>query len=1067
MKKLIGLFVFLSIIGIQLIFAQTKTVTGVVTDASDGSPLPGVAVRIVGTDFGTTTDIDGKYTVKVEEKGVLQFSYIGMETQDIAVKGQTVINVEMKAIVMKMEEVVVTAQGMTRQQKALGYSVQNLKSEELIQARQMDLNNALVGKVAGVRFFGSSGATFDAGKIVLRGTSSLDAGGSEPIYVVDGVITSANSINMDDVESVNVLKGPAATALYGSRGGDGAIIIKTKALKGEKMEVRLSHTLAFEKVYLHGKYQNEYGGGYLGATGEMPTFHYVAGKHPEYLSVMDGAPYYDYASDVSWGPKMDGRQYAPWYAWDPTHPKFGQLVPYNPVPEDNLKELFDLGMTNTTNVSVAHSGKNYMSRISFTNVSRQGVVPNSDAARRFLSIKTNFKASERLNIALDYKYTYRRNHNNAQEGYGNTGNAFYTFTQWFNRNVDIRDLKDYKRPDGTFRSWNITSPTNLTPAYHNNPFAIFNEENWQSVYQWNVFSADASYDIIGNLQAGIRVNGNLRNYKGYTAIPQNLLGETARYNTDQNNLVDMQVQGRLTWSDHFFKDRLALDAALFFENRNYNYETVGAFTRDGLIINEFYNVSASSGLAGGENSKTRLKERSVYGTVTAGWNNTYYLDLSLRNDWSSTLPEDKNSYLYGGVSASVIASNWFKSDWLSFWKLRASVAQVGKSTSAYNIMETYVTTKYGSQTAMRHQNQMKDPHIKPTISTAYEIGTEFRLFKDRLWGDFNFYNRDAKNQIINIGVTPASGYASRTMNAGKIRNRGIEVALGGSVIKTNAFNWDLNFNIAHNVNKLVKLDGHLQTYNWSWYGFNTRLYLEAEVGQPIGVIRGSVWEKDEQGNKILRKREDSGNPYGDYYLSTVNNAKDKLGNVQPDATGGFSTTLRYKNLSFNASFDYQIGGNIASVSNMFGETAGLLKSTVGKNDRGVDIRMPLEQNGGILVNGVVQDVNGGSTPLSTYLDAEYYFEKKGVIWEDYVYDASYLKMREISLTYTVPSAFLRRLGIGIKSASLSFVAQNPWLIYSAAPNIDVSEIGNAYNSYMELGQITSTRSFGFTVDVTF
>lgn len=1067
MKKRIGLFVFLSFIGMQTIFAQTVTINGRVTDVADNAPLPGVSVRIKGSSVGVATDIDGKYTLPVNRQDVLEFSFVGMETVEVPVGDKNVIDVQMKAVSLKMEEVVVTAQGMTRQQKALGYSVQNLKSEELMQTRQMDLNNALVGKVAGVRFWGSSGATFDAGKIVLRGTSSLNAGGSEPIYVVDGVITSANSINMDDVESVNVLKGPAATALYGSRGGDGAIIIKTKGLKGQRMAINLSHTLAFEKVYLHGDYQNEYGGGNLGAMAEMYTFKYDPSKHPAYLSVMDGAPYYDYASDVSWGPRMDGRMYAPWYAWDPTHPKFGQLARFSPPPKDNLEELFQTGMINTTNVSIAHSGKNYMSRVSFTNISRKGIMPNSDAARRFLSIKTNFKASERLNIALDYKYSYRRNHNNAQEGYGNTGNAFYTFTQWFHRNVDVRDLKDYKRPDGTFRSWNINSPTNLKPTYHNNPFAIFYEENWQSVYQWNVFSADASYEILSNLKAGIRVNGNLRNYNSYTAIPMNLLGETSRYSTSQNSLIDMQIQGRVTWSDQFFANKLALDAAFFLENRNYRYESVGAFTRDGLIIDKFFNVSASSGLPGGENSKTRMKERSVYGTVTAGWDNTYYLDLSLRNDWSSTLPKDKNSYLYGGVSASVIASNWLKSEWLSFWKLRASVAQVGKSTSAYNISEVYTTTKYGQLTAMRHDDRMKDPNIKPTISTAYEIGTEFRLFKDRIWGDFNFYNRDAKNQIINIGLTPASGYSSRTINAGKIRNRGVELAIGGSVVKTKDWIWDLNFNIARNVNTLIELDGNLKTYNWAWLSYSTRLYLVAEVGQPIGVIQGSVWEKDGQGNKILRKRSNEGHPYGDYTLNTVNNAKEKLGNVQPDATGGFSTSLRYKNLAFGASFDYQIGGNVASVSNMFGEMAGLLETTVGKNDRGVDIRMPLEQNGGIKVEGVVKNPDGTYSPVSTHVAANYYFDKKGSIWEDYVYDASYLKLREISLTYTVPVSLLKRLGGGIKSASLSFVAQNPWLIYSGMPNVDVSEVGNAYNSYIEQGQVASTRSFGFTIDMTF
>lgn len=508
----------------------------------------------------------------------------------------------------------------------MGYATQQLKADELVQVRQTDLNNALVGKVSGVRFIGSSGATFDPGKIVLRGTSSLtEAGGNEPIYVVDGVITNNMSINMDDVASVNVLKGPAATALYGARGGNGAIIITSKGSTGEHSEITVSHTIAWDKANIRYDLQDEYGGGYLGADAEMPVFKYDPNKHPAYLQKLDGVRYYDYNNDASWGPKLDGREYAPWYAWDPTDPRFGQTSQW--TSQMDLNDLFRTGVSNTTNVAFTKSGKDYMSRISFSNVSRNGITPNSNASRRFLSVRTSFKPIDRLRVTMDYKYTYRNNHNAAAEGYQELGNALYSYEQWGHTNVNLNDLKDYKRPDGTFRSWNITSPTNLTAAFHENPFALFNEINQDKTYQWHVFSGDAELDIIKNLKAGIRVNGNIRSYKEEVRLPQNIHGEVSKYTQDQNQLSDIQTQGRLTWSEHFIDSKLSVDAALFFEDRVYNLDELQAFTRDGLFMDGFFSTAASSGLPGGSSKLTKQHDQSVYGTATVGWDNTYYLDF--------------------------------------------------------------------------------------------------------------------------------------------------------------------------------------------------------------------------------------------------------------------------------------------------------------------------------------------------------------------------------------------------------------------------------------------------------
>lgn len=1073
MKRLTFTLLFF-FVSISMMVAQSVKVKGSVTSGDDGLPIVGASIVVKGTTVGTVSDYDGNFSLEAPAGAkMLQVSYVGMIAVEVPVK--PIVSVVLRSNTEHLDEIVVTAQGLTRQQKSLGYATQQVKAEELQAVRQTDLNNALVGKVSGVRFLGGSGAKFDPGKIVLRGTTSLtDAGGKEPLYVVDGVITSNNSINMDDVESVNVLKGPAATALYGARGGNGAIIITTKGLTGEKMEFNVSHTLAFEKAYLHNDLQKEYGGGYYGANGEMDVFQFDPAVHPSYLQQMNGKSYYDFADDASWGPKLDGREYAPWYAWDPTNPKFGQTAKWQN--EMDLNDLFDTGVSNTTNLSFARSGKDHMTRVSFTNAARDGVAPNSDAVRRYLSLKTIFKPIDRLKISLDYKYTYHKNHNSAKEGYGGMGNVLYSYQQWGHTNVNLNDLRDYKRPDGSYRSWNITSPTDMTPAFHPNPFALYEEINRKEVTQWNVFSADAELSIIGNLKAGVRMNGNIRNYFKDFEVPYGVLGEVSRLEEEQNSLIDMQVQGRLTWSDRFLDDRLSVDAAFFLENRNYSYKITQAFTRDGLFMDKFFSTAGSVGLPGGGTSKTNIKEQSVYGTGTVGWDNTYYIDFSLRNDWTSTLHPDKNSYLYGGVSGAIIASNWLKdAEWLDFWKVRGSMAQVGSTMDAYNVYPTYKVkdsdgnlVKYGSLSNMWYDRNLKDPYIRPTISTSYEVGTEFQMFGNRFWGDFNFYNRDSKDQIINVNTTAASGYTSRKMNAGLIRNRGVELQLGGRPIQTKDWTWEVNANISKNRNTLEELVEGQDTYQIYWMSWSSRIYSYAEVGKPIGVIRGSTWKKDPQGRIIMSERSDPNHEYGPYAPLLESSAQEELGNIQPDFTGGFSTSVRYKDFRLGASFDFQIGGSLASATNMFGEGSGLLASTVGNNDKGNPIRNSVADGGGVRMDGVVDNGDGTFKPVTAYVDANYYYQsRKSLIWEDYVYDASYLKLRELSVGYDVPSAFLTRTRTGIKRASVSFVAQNPWLIYSGVPNIDPSESGGADYNYIEGGQAASTRSFGFTVNLTF
>ncbi len=1046
------------------LMAQTITIEGTVTEAATGESLPGVNVIIKGTLTGTVTDLNGHYSIITSPTATLSFSFIGMQTTEIPVNGRTRIDVVLAADAQEIEEVVITAMSIPRVKKSLGYASQEVKADALDAARQTDLNNALVGKVAGVRFWGASGATYDAGKVVLRGTNNLSAEGSSPIYVVNGVITDVNSINLDDIESVNVLKGPAATALYGSRGGEGAIIITTKKARQGRATIDFGQTFAIERAVVHSDFQNEYGGGSLGGDADLLAFNYNPSIHPAYLQPLNGARYYDMWEDESWGPRLDGRVYVPFYAWDPSHPKFGQTATWSPQPENNLKELYRTGWISTTNIALAKAAEDFNIRASFSNVARQGVVENSDATRRYLSLNAGYTIAKRLRINADYNYTYRRTLNPVVEDYPSLGSVTGTYTQYFHRNVNIDDLRDYQRSDQTFRTWNPTSLTDLTPRYQDNPFALFNEIAREQTDNWHVFSANLTLDIIkGKLAIGGNFNGDLNNMKYEQKVPNNILDQNnlGSYSIQTRDGFDYQIQGFISYNDRFLNDRLDIGLRLYTELHDNQYDGWDEHTRNGLTENYDFTLAASVSSPYSEPINWHVQDRSIFGTGTIGWDNTYYLDFSARQDWSSTLPEDNNGYFYGGVSLSAIVSNYLRNvKWLSFWKLRASLAQVGSTMGPYQTREYLKRgNRHGGVETFFQSNNMISRGIKPTISNSWEVGTEFRLFNNRLWGDFNFYTKDSKSQILDINVTPASGYDTRKINAGLIRNQGYEISLGGSPIRTKDMEWAIYANWSYNENMIIKLNPENPDapYRVAWFSFSDipSVYLFNEPDKPVGVIKGSAIATDANGNLIIDNI--TGLPKLD------GNKMKELGNVQPDATGGFGTSFTWKGLKLAVGFDYQIGGNIVSLTNMNGEFSGMLKSTIGKNDKGVDVRTSPNNGGGVKVTGVTET----GTVYSDYADARNYYQSKANIWEPYVYDASYLKMREISLSYTFPSQLLERWNIGLSQARVSLIAQNPWLLYSGIPNVDASEIGNAFNGFIEQGQSFSTRTLGISINVTF
>ena len=1055
-------------------FAQNIQVKGTVSDGF-GDPVAGAFVVVTGTTNGTSTGVSGEFVLSnVPKDATLTISFVGMKTA-IVVVGNGVVNVTLEDETELLDAVVVTAQGLTRKQKAIGYSAQTLNQEQITATHSSDLGNSLAGKIAGAQIWSAGGSTFNEGSIVLRGTTSYsNAAGSQPIYVVDGTIVEARAVNMDDVESINVLKGPSATALYGSRGANGAVIVTTKKAEEGRSMIEFSHTTAVEMYYNHIDYNKLYGGGSLasGLTNMANTY----GKDAyDYTSAAflfgevggydlgDGTFAMDYGDDENWGPRFDDKTMVrPAISWDPTVPGwYGKAEPWSY--RLNLGDMARPAWSNTTNIAFSKSMKDLSTRVAFTNVDRQGVMYNSKAIRRSLSVATTFKPAKWLTADMSYRYRYHRNENGAAEGYSEAGNVMCDFTQWGQTNVNISYYKDYLRPDGSWRTWNIVDTDDLRANFHDNPYGTLDNFNRYTTRNYHMLSGDVYASLPLNFRLGVRLNEYINNTRYEAKYGSGSTAFDPYFRTYQNQSNDFTAQAYLMWHDQFADNRLTIEAAAFAEARSYDYWYLNSSTNGGLTIDGFYNLAASVGTYSTNNSEEHFKTRSLFGTTTIGWDDLVYLDGSIRYDVDSRLNPNNNGYLYGGGSLSFMASKLIDAPWLNFWKIRGSVAQVGSTLGAYNIYKTYtVGAKTNGVNSMYEPNEQVNPNIRPTISTSYEVGTEFKMFNNRFNGDINLYRKNTKNSIISANTLAQTGYSYRTMNAGMVRNEGIEVQLGGSPVRTRDFEWSLSANIARTNTTLIELTPEQDEYTIYWTRFYYAWYDKAVKGQPIGVITSAGrWARNDKGQLILQ----AGNKtWGDVRPTYDLNREEVVGNVQPKFTGGFNTDIRYKGLSLHASLDFMVGGSMVSWTNMWGTGSGVLASTAKLNPNGVNEREPVPCGGGVFVEGVDSDGN----PMSGYIDAyQYYHYKAYYDCDKWVYDRTYVKLREVSLRYELPRKFVNSLGIGLTRASIAFVANNPWLIYSAIPNIDPSEVVGTDYYYLEGGQAMSTRTFGATINLTF
>jgi TonB-linked SusC/RagA family outer membrane protein len=1045
MKKLVlSLFILCTLT--VAAFAQERTVTGTVTSSEDGLPIPSASVKVKESPTkGITTSADGRFVLNVPANGrTLVISYLGFTSVELPIPANGVVNARLTPDSKTLTEVVVTsALGVTRTERSVGTAQQSLKAADLTQARQPDLNTALAGKIAGVQVLGGSGARFGTSSIRIRGINSV-AGGADPLFVVDGVVVPATSINMDDVEDLTVLKGPAATSLYGQRGDQGVVVIKSKQATKKGFGVDFSHSTTVENVATLPKYQNEYGGG---ASQTWSKFTYNPASDPAALAAMNGARYYNYSVDESWGPKFDGLPYAAWYSWNKFDSQYATQVPYVAQP-DNVRDFYETGVENNTNIAFSQATDKFSARVSYTNLNRTGVSPNTKADQNRLSFNGTFNPIAKLKFAANINYNTINYFNRPSEGYGTQTAG--SFNQWFHRDTDVDKLRNYKNPDGTFTTWNITSPRNTAPKYWDNPF-VEAYENTAASNSSRIFgSLTTSYTLFPFLTAEFAAKGSYSNSRGEGRVGSGTLN-LENYNTRQ----DRSRENNYVFDLLFKKDvgDFSINGGAYGELRvNYDANLVSS-TVGGFTVPSYYNISASKDRPNVTSGIFNKKVRSAYGFGSVGYKNYLFLDLNIRNDWSSALPTANNSYLYGGGSVSFVFTDLLpKNDFLSFGKATFALGRTGSDIDPYNIYQVYSSAGfYGTNPSLSVPNQIPNENLKPALSDALEAGLEFKFLKNRLRLSANYFDRTSKDQILSVTLPSTTGFSSALINAGEVSSSGYEFSIGGTPIKTNQVVWDLNANFATNKNKIVELYPGVDNFQFGSFGYvgTPQIRVERRVNKPWGELVTQGIKKDGNGNNLIGA---DGFP--------ILQDEQNLGSFIPDFTGGLTSSVTYKGFTAGFSMDFQVGGRLFSVSrgNTFG--SGLAEETAGLNDKGIPKRDPVSAGGGILIPGVFES-NG--QPNNVYIDPQDYYE--GYIpytWAEQTYDATYVKLREVSLGYNLPMKFVSKLKA--QRASLSLVARNPWLIYTKIPGIDPSE---SAGNWIEGGQLPGTRTLGLNLKITF
>lgn len=1025
--------------------ADGITVKGNISDVS--GPLIGVSVIVVGTTNGTITDMDGNFTLECNAGDELEISYIGYNT--IRVKAQSNMQITLEESSTELEEVVVTALGIKRDRKALGYGLSEVKGEELTKAKETNVINSLAGKVAGLVVSNTAGGASGSTRVMLRGTTEL-TGNNQPLYVVDGVpLDNTNfgsageqggydlgdgisAINPDDIETMTVLKGPAASALYGSRASHGVILITTKKAEQEKVSVEYNGSFTVDtQLAKWDDVQEIYG---MGDNGQYQ------------LDASSG-------TNQSWGVKAD--------MIDKTYFD-GSVHPFLIYP-NNTSSFFRTGLTaqNTAVLSV-NTGKTGV-RFSFTDMRNKDILPNTNMSRDNFNLRVNTSAGP---IDFDFSANYTRENVKNRPALGssqsNVGKNLMTLASTYN----IEWLKNYQNADGTYANWNGNDQYNRNPYWD-----LYKNEN-KSVKDVFRFTAKAIYNIDKHLkiQGTLGTDINNMNFDDFIArsTPGVLPGKLTN-SIFNNRTLNAEILALYNNNWGSFDLNATLGGNIFKVDNKTTVITGTDQQMDGVVSIINYaeqNVQPST---------YKKQINSLYASASLGYRSTYYLEGTVRGDRSSTLPSSNNTYIYPSVSGSIVFTNFIKNSNIknvfSFGKVRASWAKVGSDTDPYQLALNYATGKYsypGFTIGMINNYTQPNSDLKPTMTSSYELGAELKFFNGRLGIDLTYYNQTSKDQIISLASSAPSGYQSRLINAGKIQNKGIELAINGRVLQIKDFAWDAGFNFSKNSNKVLELvEGmdFFQLADASWAGVS----VGAEVGKDYGSILGTDFKRNENGDILIDKN--TGLPLYDENLKT-------LGNSTWDWTGGFYSTFTYKNFHLYAAFDIKMGADLYSFSMRSAYLTGKATGTLpGREEwyRSEEARkaagMTEEQwrtagkCEGLIVDGVVDNGDGTYSKNTYAVNPQNYWksvaEKAPAL---FIYDNSYIKCREITFGYTFP---LSMLGKFVKSLSLSFVARNPFIVWKNIPNIDPDSNYNTSGMGLEYGSLPSRRSYGFNINVKF
>ncbi len=1029
-------------------FAQARMVSGTVTD-TEGETLIGVSIVVVGTTRGTTTDIDGRYSIAAQDGDVLEFSYVGYEKQNVTVAGPNA-DVVMAAGVL-IDDVVVTALGISRDKKALGYAVQKVDGESLKTGNEGNFVNTLAGKISGVQIQGAQGIG-GSSRILIRGANSI-LGENQPLFVVDGVPidnsnygsfaqaygnrddsngnvdygNAAQDINPSDIESVSVLKGSMAAALYGSRGSNGVILITTKKGKSGKPKLEVNFGTTFDKAWDFPPLQNEYGGG------RKPTFDIGD----------DGIPYQNVTTDESWGPKLEGQMVRQWGGANGE----GEVRPWVASP-DNYKNFFQTGVTKNTNFAVSGGSEAINYRLSFTNRNQKGIIPNSSLKNNTISLNLGTKYNK-LSIGTTLNYYNRKGEGRPSTGSG-SDNLVYNMVIWTQRQLDIERLKDYEYPDGTQRTWR-TSGFGLFNVKANNPYWLSYKDVQNDSKDRLIGNVSATYDFTKKLSLMVRVGQDW-----YVDRRNTIRAVGSRY-------TPYYIHDDITYKQHNYdavgtyktsiSDDISIHSTFGGSLLRENIARIKSSTNGGLNIPNVYTIANSIDPPTVTSSIPRKEIQSVFGSVSFGYKNFMYLDVTGRNDWSSTLPDGNNSYFYPSVTGSLIFSELFKSNTVSFGKVRLGWGQVGKDTNPYRTTQTYYQgLAVGGSPVFRLPSSLNNPNLKPEITTSLEGGLEMKFLKNRAGFDLTVYSSNSKNQILPITVSPTTLYSSKWVNAGELSNKGVELTLSGTPVKTKDFSWDLGLTWAKNKNEVVSLPEGIQSIlHATFYASgNSRVFLESRVGEPFSAIYATKIKTDSQGRRIVRDAASS-NP-GTWMPAEK---PEFFGSVLPNWTAGLVNNVSYK--SFNLSFllDMQDGGVVFLRGYQTALYAGTMLETTENNIREDGIVLD-----GVFENGQKNDIN---------LDAKTYSRLKRRTPGDHtVFDASFIKLREVSLGYSIPTKYVKKAYFS--GARISLVGRNLAILKRNTPKgYDPESVGNSSGNIQgrEYGQLPGARSIGFNLSLSF